>query len=79
MLYYGAGTLYDVIRSLAETDADLDNNPPRKTLLWTIWLDSRTVRLCARTVWPYGRTVRLGSLGFAQYVVAWMHVSVICF
>jgi hypothetical protein len=54
MLYYGAGTSYDVIGSSAETDADLDNNPPRKTLRWTIRLDSRTVRLCVRTVRPYG-------------------------
>jgi hypothetical protein len=30
MLYYGVGVSYDVMGSLAGTDADLDNNPPKK-------------------------------------------------
>jgi hypothetical protein len=30
MLYYGAGALYSAMRSLAETNANLDNNPHRK-------------------------------------------------
>jgi hypothetical protein len=91
MLYYGAGAMYSVMRSLVETDADLGKNAHRKTLCRTIRLDTQTVRLCARTVQPYGRTVhccmrtvrrcmrtvRLGSLGFAQYVAARVHVSVI--
>jgi hypothetical protein len=91
MLYYGAGALYSAMGSLAETDADLDNNPHRKTLCQTVRLDTRTVRLCAWTGQPYGqtvhccmrtirrcmRTVRLGSLGFAQYMAARAHVSVI--
>jgi hypothetical protein len=32
-----------------------------------------------QTVRRYMRTIRLGSLGFAHYVVAWVHVSVIHF
>jgi hypothetical protein len=52
MLYYGAGALYDVMESLAGMDADLDNNPPHRTLRTlrrTVRLDMRTVRLHART------------------------------
>ena len=37
----------------------------------------RTIRCCMQTVCRYMRTVRLGSLGFAQYVAARAHVSVI--
>jgi hypothetical protein len=91
MLYYDAGALYSAMGSLAKTNVDFDNNPHRKTLCQTVWLDTRTVRLCAWTVQPYGRavrccmrtirrcmrTVRLGSVGFAQYVSTRAHVSVI--
>jgi hypothetical protein len=93
MLYYVAGALYSVMGSLAEVDADLDNNPPRKTLCRTIRLDTRSIRLCARSIRPYGhtvcccmqtvrrsmRTIRLGSLGFAQYVATQVYVLVIPF
>jgi hypothetical protein len=71
---------------LAGMDEDLGNNLPQKTLRRTVRLDTRIVRLYARTVRPYGqtihrcmRTVRLGSLGFAQYVAARVHVLVIHF
>jgi hypothetical protein len=70
--------------SLAGMDEDLGNNFPQKTLRWTVRLNTRTVRLCVQTVRPYGRTVRccmrivhhsmrmvrLGGLGFVQYVAA---------
>jgi hypothetical protein len=79
--------------SLAGTDAELDIHPPQKTLCRTVWLNTRTIRLrartirpCGRTVWRYirtvwchTRTVRMGYLGFAQYVVAWVQASVIRF
>jgi hypothetical protein len=71
---------------LAGMDEDLDNNLPQKTMHRTARLDTRIVRLYARTVRPYGqtvhrcmRTVRLGSLGFAQYVATRVHVLVIYF
>jgi hypothetical protein len=60
MLYYGAGALYDVMRSLAGTDVDLDNNLPHKalhTLRWTIRLCMQTIRLSTQTVRSYGRTI----------------------
>jgi hypothetical protein len=74
-------------RSLTGTNEDLGNNLPQKTTRRTVRLDMQTVRLRARTVRPYGRilhycmwtirrctrTVRLGSLGFAQYVAARVH------
>jgi hypothetical protein len=76
--------------SFAGTDGDLGNNPPQKILRRTVRLDTRIVRRYVRTIRPRGRTVRccmrtvrrlmrmvrLGSLGFAQYVVARAHVSV---
>jgi hypothetical protein len=63
MLYYSVGALYDVMGSLAGTDADVDvdNNLPHKvlyTLRWIVRLCMRTIRLHARTVRPYGRTAR---------------------
>jgi hypothetical protein len=86
MLYYGVGTSYDLNNSLVGTDADLDNNHPKKTLRQTVrlrartvWPYGRTVRCCMRTVRRCTRTVRLGSLGFAQYVATQVHVSIIHF
>jgi hypothetical protein len=32
MLYYGVGALHDVMGSLAGTYADLNNNPPHRSL-----------------------------------------------
>jgi hypothetical protein len=76
--------------SFTRTDGDSGNNPPQKIMRLTVRLDTRIVRRYARTVLPRGQTVRccmrtvhrcmwmvrLGSLGFAQYVVARAHVSV---
>jgi hypothetical protein len=76
--------------SFTGTDEDSGNNPPQETLRRTVRLDTRIVQWYARTVRRCGRTVRccirtvhrcmwmvrLGSLGFAQYMVAWAHVSV---
>jgi hypothetical protein len=43
---------------VAGTGEDLGNNPPQTTLCRTVRSDMRTVLLRARTVRPYGRTVR---------------------
>jgi hypothetical protein len=81
-LYYGAGVLYGVMGSLAGTYAELDIHPPQKTLcrtvwlnMWIVWLRARTVRTVRRyirTVWRHTRTIRMGYLGFARYMVAWV-------
>jgi hypothetical protein len=93
MLYYGAGVSYGEMGSLARTDAELDIQPPQKTLCRTVRLNTRTVRLRERTIRPCGRTVRryirtvrrhtqtvrMDYLGFARYVAAWVQASVIRF
>jgi hypothetical protein len=71
-LYYGAGVSHGEMGSLAGTDAELDIHPPQKTLCWTVW---RYIR----TVWRRTWTVRMGYLGFARYVAAWVRASVIRF
>jgi hypothetical protein len=92
-LYYGADASYGEMGGLAGTDAELDIHPPQKTLCWTIWLNAWIVHLHARTIWPCGRTVqryirtiwrhtrtiRMGYLGFARYVAAWVQALVIRF
>jgi hypothetical protein len=55
--------------SVARTGEDSGNNPPQKS-------HAQTVRTLARTVRDYMRTVRLGSLDYVPYVVAWVHVWV---
>jgi hypothetical protein len=74
------------MRSLAGTDAELDIHHSQKTLCRTVRLRARIVRPCGRTVWRYIRTiwrhtrmVRMGYLGFARYVAAWVQASVIRF
>jgi hypothetical protein len=92
-LYYGAGVSYSEMGSLAGTNTELDIHPSQKTLCQTVRLNTRTVRLraqtvrpCGRTVrhyirivWRHTRTVRMGYLGFARYVAAWVQASVIRF
>jgi hypothetical protein len=78
-LYYGAGVLYDVMGSLAGTDAELDIHPPQKTLCRTVLLNTRTVRHYIQTVWRHTRTVRMGYLRFAWYMAARVQASVIHF
>jgi hypothetical protein len=39
----------------------------------------RTVRHYIRTVWRHTRMVRMGYVGFARYVAAWVQASVIRF
>jgi hypothetical protein len=64
------------MENVAGTGEDSGNNPPQKA-------NARTVRTCTRTIRDYMRTVRrcmqmvrLGSLNFVPYVVAWVHVWV---
>jgi hypothetical protein len=92
-LYYGAGVSYGDMGSLAGTDTELYIHPSQKALCRTIRLNTRTVRLrarivrlCGRTVRHYirtilrhMRTVRMGYLGFARFVAAWVQASVIRF
>jgi hypothetical protein len=92
-LYYGAGVSHGEMGSLVGTDVELDIHPPQKTLCRTVRLNTRTVRLRARTIRPCGwtvwhyirtvwrrtRTVRMGYLGFARYVAAWVRALVIRF
>jgi hypothetical protein len=78
-LYYGSDVSYGEMGILAGTDTELDIHLPQKTLCRTVRLNTRTVRHYIRTVWCHTRTVRMGYLGFARYVVAWVQVSVIRF
>jgi hypothetical protein len=92
-LYYDAGVSYGEMGSLARTDTELDIHPPQKTLCRTVRLNTRTVRLRARTIRPCGRTIRhyirtvwrhmqtarMGYIGFARHVEAWVQASVIRF
>jgi hypothetical protein len=64
-LYYGAGVSYGEMGNLAGTDTELDIHPSQKTLCQTVRLNTRTVRM--------------GYLGFARYVAAWVQASVIHF
>jgi hypothetical protein len=57
-LYYGAGVSYGDMGSLAGTDTELDIHPPQKTLCRTVRLNTRIIRLRARTVRPCGWTIR---------------------
>jgi hypothetical protein len=78
-LYYGAGVLYGEMGSLAGTDTELDIHPSQKTLCQTVRLYAWTVRHYIRTVWRHTGIVRMGYLGFARYVAAWVQASVIRF
>jgi hypothetical protein len=92
-LYYGASVSHGEMERLPGTDAELDIHPPQKNSVPdrpVKYADhpvcARTVQPCGQTVWRYirtvwrhTRTVRMGYLGFARYVAAWVHALVIHF